>query len=66
MSLNIHLPPPTETVERAGLVQRLAAILGLVGLVLAWAVVLLPCAVWLLFSLIARRLMPSEPIRSQA
>jgi hypothetical protein len=55
MSLNIYLPPPTEKVERAGFVQRLGAILGLVGLVLAWAVVLLPCAVWLLFSLVANR-----------
>ena len=64
MSLNIDLPP-TEKVERAGLIQRLAAVLGLVGLVLAWAVVLLPCAVWLLFSLVASRFQ-SPPVRQQA
>jgi hypothetical protein len=62
MSLNIYPPPPTEKVERAGLVQRLAAIFGLVGLVLAWAVVLLPCLVWLLFSLIVRRGRPAPAI----
>ena len=65
MSLNIYPPPPTEKVERAGLVQRLAAIFGLVGLVLAWAVVLLPCAVWLLFSLVANRFQ-TAPARQQA
>jgi len=65
MSLNIYLPPPTEKVERAGFVQRLGAILGLVGLVLAWAVVLLPCAVWLLFSLVVNRFQPT-PARQEA
>ena len=65
MSLNIYLPPPTEKVERAGFVQRLGAIFGLVGLVLAWAVVLLPCAVWLLFSLVANRFQ-TAPARQQA
>ena len=65
MSLNIYLPPPAEKVERAGFVQRLGAILGLVGLVLAWAVVLLPCAVWLLFSLVANRFQPT-PARQEA
>lgn len=64
MSLNIYLPPPTEKVERAGFAQRLGAILGLVGLVLAWAVVLLPCAVWLLFSLVANRFQ-STPARQE-
>ena len=65
MSLNIYLPPPTEKVERAGLMQRLAAVFGLVGLVLAWAVVLLPCAVWLLFSLVVNRFQPA-PARQEA
>ena len=65
MSLNIYPPPPPEKVERAGLIQRLAAVLGLVGLVLAWAVVLLPGAVWLLFSLVASRFQ-SPPARQQA
>ena len=65
MSLNIHPRSPTAKVERAGLAQRLAAILGLVGLVLAWAVVLLPCAVWLLFSLAANRIQ-AGPARQQA
>jgi hypothetical protein len=55
MSLNIYPLPPTEKFERARFPQRVAAIFGLVGLVLAWAVVLLPCAVWLLFSLVANR-----------
>lgn len=65
MSLNVYMPPPTEKVERAGLVQRLPAIFGLVGLVLAWAVVLLPCVIWLLFSLAANRFQPS-PVRQEA
>ncbi|WP_165184043.1 hypothetical protein [Caulobacter soli] len=65
MSLNISMPPPTGKVERPGIAQRVAAIFGLAGLVLAWAVVLLPCAVWLLFSLVANRLQPG-PARQQA
>ena len=52
MSLKIYLPPPTAKVERPRIAQRVAAILGLAGLVVAWAVFLLPCAVWLLFSLV--------------
>ena len=65
MSLNIHLPPPAAKVERLGVAQRVAAIFGLAGLVLAWAVVLLPCALWLLGSLIIGRLQ-AEPTRQQA
>ncbi len=65
MSLNIYLPPPTGKVERPRVAQRIAAIFGLAGLVLAWAVVLLPCAVWLLFSLVVNRLQPA-PARQQA
>jgi len=65
MSLNIYMPPRPGKVERAGLAQRVAAIFGLVGLVLAWAVVLLPCAIWLLFSLVVNRLQP-RPARQEA
>lgn len=65
MSLKIYLPPATRKVERPRIAQRLAAILGLAGLVLAWAVVLLPCALWLLFSLVFNRLQ-STPVRQQA
>ena len=65
MSLNIYLPPPTAKVERPRIAQRVGAVLGLAGLVLAWAVVLLPCAVWLLFSLAFNRLQPT-PARQQA
>jgi hypothetical protein len=54
MSLNIYLPP-TAKVERPRIAQRVAAVLGLAGLILAWAVFLLPCAVWLLFSLVFNR-----------
>jgi hypothetical protein len=65
MSLNIYLPRSTGKIERPRIVQRLAAIFGLAGLVLAWAVVLLPCAVWLLFSLVYNRLQ-AGPVRQQA
>jgi hypothetical protein len=65
MSLKIYLPPSTTKVERPNIVQRLAAFLGLAGLVLAWAVVLAPCAVWLLFSLVLRR-PASGPARQRA
>ena len=64
MSLKIYLPPPTVKVERPGILQRVAAILGLAGLILAWAVLLLPCALWLLASLAVNRLTPS--VRQQA
>jgi len=58
MSLKVYLPPAGK-VERPRLAQRVAAVFGLAGLVLAWAVFLLPCAVWLLFSLAASRLQPA-------
>lgn len=58
MSLKIYLPPPGK-VERPRLAQRVAAVFGLAGLVIAWAVFLLPCAIWLLFSLIASRVQPA-------
>ena len=65
MSLNTYLPPSAARGERLGVAQRVVAILGLAGLVLAWAVVLLPCALWLLGSLIVDRLQ-AEPARQQA
>ena len=65
MSLNIYMPPATGKVERPRIAQRLAAIFGLAGLVLAWAVVLLPCALWLLGSLIVNWLRPAL-VRQQA
>ena len=65
MSLSIHSPSSTDKVERPGVVQRLAAFFGLVGLVLAWAVVLLPCLVWLLFSLVFDRVQ-AQTARQQA
>jgi hypothetical protein len=55
MSLNIYLPPAV-TVERPNIAQRVAATFGLAGLVLAWIVLLLPCALWLLASLAVNRL----------
>ena len=63
--MKIYLPPPAAKVERPRIVQRVAAMLGLAGLVLAWAVFLLPCAVWLLFSLVFNR-PQSAPARQQA
>jgi len=65
MSLKIYLPPPAVKVERPNIVQRIAAVFGLAGLVLAWAVVLLPCALWLLASLVVNRLQ-GPPVRQQA
>lgn len=65
MSMNTYLPPPAVKVERLGVAQRVVAIFGLAGLVLAWAVVLLPCALWLAGSLIVNRLQ-AEPTRQQA
>ena len=65
MSLKIYLSPPAAKVERPRIAQRVAAVFGLAGLVLAWAVFLLPCAVWLLFSLVFNR-PQSAPARQQA
>jgi hypothetical protein len=62
MSLKIYMPSPGRKTERPNIAQRIGAILGLAGLVLAWAVVLLPCALWLLFSLIVRRARPAPAI----
>ena len=63
--MKLYLPPSAAKVERPNIAQRVAAILGLAGLVLAWAVVLLPCAIWLLFNLVFNRPQPS-PANQQA
>jgi hypothetical protein len=63
MSLRIYLPP-LEKAEGPNVAQRVAAIFGLTGLVLAWAVVLLPCVLWLLASLAVNRLQ-APPARQQ-
>lgn len=55
MSLKIYAPPRGRKAERPNIAQRVGAIFGLAGLVLAWAVVLLPCALWLLFNLVFSR-----------
>ena len=65
MSLNIYSPSSAEKTERPRIAQRVAAIFGLAGLVLAWAVVLLPCALWLLGSVVVNRLQ-ATPSRQQA
>jgi hypothetical protein len=65
MSLKLSARPRAVRLERPNILQRVQAIFGLAGLVLAWAVVLLPCAVWLLFSLVFNRLQ-STPVRQQA
>ncbi len=65
MSLKLHPRSLAEKVERPSIAQRVAAIFGLAGLVLAWVVVLVPCAVWLLFSLAFNRLQ-AAPVRQRA
>ena len=55
MSLNLYLRSSAAGIEQRGPMQRVAAILGLAGLVVAWAVLLLPCALWMLGSLIVNR-----------
>lgn len=64
MSLNIKTS--AGKAEKLNIAQRVAAIFGLAGLVLAWALVLLPCLIWLLFSLVAKRWGPPSPLRSEA
>jgi len=50
-----------EAKERSSLAHRGVAALGLVGLGLAWAVLLVPCMLWLAVIHLGRRLDP--PIR---
>lgn len=54
MGLNIEKPRRRAT-EQPNVWQRCAAAAGLAGLVLAWIVMLVPCALWLVFSLVTRR-----------
>ena len=55
MGLKIEKSPRRRAAEQPNAWQRVWAVLGLAGLVLAWAVMLVPCALWLLFSLVTRR-----------
>ena len=47
-----------EAGERSGFAHRAVAGVGLVGLGLAWALLLVPCMLWLAASHLARRLQP--------
>ena len=57
MSLDIRIMT-LEANERSGFAHRAVAGVGLVGLGLAWAVLLLPCMLWLAASHLGRRLEP--------
>nr|WP_295108150.1 hypothetical protein [uncultured Caulobacter sp.] len=47
-----------EAKERSGFTHRAVAGVGLVGLGLAWAVLLVPCMLWLAVSHLGRALQP--------
>ncbi len=47
-----------EANERSGFTHRAVAGLGLVGLALAWAVLLVPCMLWLGVTHLGRLLQP--------
>lgn len=47
-----------EARERSGFAHRAVAGVGLVGLGLAWALLLVPCMLWLALSHLGRRLEP--------
>ena len=51
--------------ETPGVVQTLLAGLGLVGLVLVWALAVIPCALWLMFNLLFGRQPPDPMSRLQ-
>ncbi len=57
MSLDIRVMT-LEANERSGFAHRAVAGVGLVGLGLAWAVLLLPCMLWLAVSHVGRALQP--------
>jgi hypothetical protein len=57
MSLDIRVMT-LEANERSGFAHRAVAGVGLVGLGLAWAALLLPCMVWLAVSHVGRALQP--------
>jgi hypothetical protein len=64
MSLEFQTPRSAPLTEST-VAQRLWAGLGLAGLVLAWAVVLLPCTVWVLGSIVMNWF-SSPPVRRRA
>lgn len=47
-----------EANERTGFAHRAVAGMGLVGLGLAWVVLLVPCMLWLAMNHLGRRLQP--------
>ena len=57
MSLDIRVLT-LEARERSGFGHRAVAGVGLVGLGLAWALLLVPCMLWLAANHLARRLQP--------
>jgi len=57
MSLDIRIMT-LEANERSGFAHRAVAGMGLVGLGLAWAVLLVPCMLWLAASHLSHRLQP--------
>jgi hypothetical protein len=57
MSLDIRVMT-LEANERSGFAHRAVAGVGLAGLGLAWAVLLVPCMLWLVVSHLGRRLEP--------
>ena len=58
MSLDIRVMT-LEANERSGFAHRAVAGLGLVGLGLAWMVLLAPCMLWLAVSHLGRALQPA-------
>lgn len=57
MSLDIRVMT-LEANERTSFAHRAVAGAGLVGLGLAWAVLLIPCMLWLALNHLSRRLEP--------
>lgn len=57
MSLDIRVMT-LEANERTSFAHRAVAAVGLVGLGLAWAVLLVPCMLWLAMNHLGRRLQP--------
>lgn len=65
MGLNIE-KPRRRAIEQPNAWQRVCAAFGLAGLVLAWVVMLVPCALWLVFSLVTRRPAMGRPFPNRA
>jgi hypothetical protein len=57
MGLDIRIMT-LEAKERSSFAHRAVAGVGLIGLGLAWAVLLVPCMLWLAASHLSRRLEP--------